>query len=343
MAILSCSVADLRRVDFRPLPVQGPRRRVSETPAVLFSVVIPTYNRPERLHRCLLRLSQVHFPGEDFEVIVVDDGSSCCLESSLPPVANFRLLRQENAGPGAARNYGARKAQGRYLVFLDDDCIVELDWLSDYARAFETDPKALWGGKILTARTQNFYCHTAQWVADTVDQVFNSDPGRARFFSSNNFALDREAFLRIGGFSEKAFRVASEDREFCDRWSHRGGILKRVKGASIFHEPPLDLKRYCRMYFNYGRGAFRYHQWRTRRNSGRLVQDARFHLLLPRHLSDALRQFSWSRKLAFLVLVLLWQLFNGLGFAYQAIADKVRDPQGGPDEEATLSADYGAG
>lgn len=318
--------------------MQGLPQPASELAAVLFSVVIPTLNRPERLKRCLLHLSQVRFPASQFEVIVVDDGSACSLDSSLPPLANFRLLRQANAGPGAARNFGARQAQGRYLVFLDDDCVVDRAWLGDYARAFETDPDALWGGKILTCKTQNIYCQVAQWVADTVDQVFNSDPSSARFFSSNNFAMDRQSFIRVGGFSEVVFRVASEDREFCDRWIYLGGTLKRVDGASIFHEPPLDLKKYCRMYFNYGRGAFRYHQWRSQRRSGTITQDVRFHLLLPRHLVQAMSRLSWSQRLPFGALVLLWQFFNGLGFFYQALQDRIGPFQGSLQEEAALRA-----
>lgn len=106
------------------------------------SVIIPVYNRPRMIESCLLSLA----PGLGLvdEVIVVDDGSSDgetpaatesvirAIETSRPEFkGRIRLVRQENAGPGAARNNGARQARGRWISFLDsDDC-----WLPWSAQA----------------------------------------------------------------------------------------------------------------------------------------------------------------------------------------------------------------
>src|SRR5690242_16282570 len=96
-----------------------------------FSVVVPTYNRPQPLSRCLDALARLYYPREQFEVIVVDDGST---ESLAALVKNFqerldiRYLREEHAGPGMARNVGAAHARGEYLAFTDDDCAPCPDW-----------------------------------------------------------------------------------------------------------------------------------------------------------------------------------------------------------------------
>ena len=85
-----------------------------------FSIVIPTYNRPDRLETCLESLFQLEYPFNRFEVIVVDNGSPVALKPVVEPFRgplDLRFHRQENAGPAAARNARARQAQGTFLVF----------------------------------------------------------------------------------------------------------------------------------------------------------------------------------------------------------------------------------
>ncbi len=84
-----------------------------------FSVIIPTYQRPEQLGTCLSALTELDYPSDRFEIIVVDDGSPVSPE---PVVASFRdrlnltLLTQPNSGPASARNTGAAHAKGEFLA-----------------------------------------------------------------------------------------------------------------------------------------------------------------------------------------------------------------------------------
>lgn len=92
------------------------------------SVVIPTFNRRGSLARCLASLSFQTFPLDDFEVIVVSDGSTDDTISFLQSFSSQFLLRwfsQENSGSAAAQNLGVGKAAGDIIIFLDDDCICE--------------------------------------------------------------------------------------------------------------------------------------------------------------------------------------------------------------------------
>lgn len=80
-----------------------------------FSIIIPTYSRPEQLVACLQSLTHLDYPRDRFEVIVVDDGSDMPLEGVVTPLRNWlevTLLRQMNSGLGVARNTGAARAKG---------------------------------------------------------------------------------------------------------------------------------------------------------------------------------------------------------------------------------------
>ena len=116
----------------------------------LFSIIIPTYERPRQLATCLQALTHLAYPSHRFEVIVVNDGSEKPLNSVVDPYRhrlNVILLSQPNAGPATARNTGAAQARGRFLVFTDDDCAPSPDWLKFLAKRFAATPDCAIGGR----------------------------------------------------------------------------------------------------------------------------------------------------------------------------------------------------
>src|SRR6266542_3472340 len=104
---------------------------------VELSIVIPTRDRPSSLRACLAALANQQNVTGEIEVVVVDDGSVRNVEPSLAgwPGGPVRLLHQANAGPGAARNRGAREARGRVLLFLDDDVVGETELVATHLAA----------------------------------------------------------------------------------------------------------------------------------------------------------------------------------------------------------------
>jgi len=97
-----------------------------------FSVIVPTYNRPRELADCVASLARQEYPRDQFEVIVVDDGSAVSPAAVIAPFRNclnVEVHRVTNGGPGAARNRGAHLARGRILAFTDDDCRPSPNWL----------------------------------------------------------------------------------------------------------------------------------------------------------------------------------------------------------------------
>ena len=101
------------------------------------SVIIPTYNRAQQLRICLDALSSQTQPDADFEVVVVDDGStdttSTLLETLKTPYT-LRFLKQEHSGQQNARNRGAQAARGRYCLFLDDDIVADPNLVTEHLR-----------------------------------------------------------------------------------------------------------------------------------------------------------------------------------------------------------------
>ncbi len=249
-----------------------------ETRPLCFSVIIPTYNRPKQLVQCLHAIRQTAYPRSGFEVLVVDDGSREPLEeivTAFRDSISITFIKQNHAGPSAARNRGAKQAQGQYLIFTDDDCLPQADWMEKLEQRFKQTKDCIIGGKTLNHLKHNPYASASQMIIDVVYAYYNADPSRAVFFASNNLALPKDLFFQSGGFEESF--TAAEDREFCDRW--RGQRLKMIYAPEviIYHAHPLNLRRLWKQHFVYGQGAFRFHQKRARQKSGRFEVDFSFY------------------------------------------------------------------
>src|SRR5262245_6394949 len=99
------------------------------------SIIIPTFNRSDALLSTLDAIARVNYPSDRWEAIVVDDASTDETLNVIPSWigqngAPVRYVRQSiNAGPAAARNRGASEAKGEYLIFIDNDIIVEPDFI----------------------------------------------------------------------------------------------------------------------------------------------------------------------------------------------------------------------
>lgn len=234
----------------------------------VFSIIIPTYNRPGQLADCLAALAQLDYPPDRFEVLVVDDGGAL---SPAPVVDRFqqrlaiRLIRQTNGGPGSARNMGAKNAKGQILAFTDDDCLPQPDWLRTLARRFLSAPDpVIVGGHVVNLLVNNRYAVASQLIVDMGHAYHNSDPERARFFTANNLAIPEERFRELGGFDMTFGTTASEDRDLCGRWLHRGYRMISASEAVVGHAHRLTWRSFCWQHFNYGRGAVRLQQARKR-------------------------------------------------------------------------------
>ncbi|MEB3281467.1 MAG: glycosyltransferase [Lyngbya sp.] len=289
-----------------------------------FSLVIPTYNRPDRLKNCLQSISNLDYPRDRFEVIIVDDGSSMPLEPVVTPFhqkIEITFITQPNAGPASARNTGAAKARGKFIVFTDDDCQPTANWLNSLETQFTQTPESLLGGKTLNALPDNLYSTASQLLIDYLYEYYNADREQASFFASNNFALSTDSFHQVGRFDTTFPLAAGEDREFCDRWLYYGYQMVAVPDAQIYHAHKLTLKSFWRQHFNYGRGAFHFHQLRAKRGVGEIkVEPLSFYFKLLSY--PFVQPEHHQPRLILSLLFFVSQVANVLGFFRERINSK---------------------
>ena len=310
-----------------------------------YSIIIPTFRRPEPLTRCLEAIAALEFPKDRFEVIVVDDGSDdppSSMIASLDASVDAHLLCARHGGPASARNTGAQRARGRVLVFTDDDCVPTANWLMaiDRSMAVRDEPVAV-GGRVVNVLDDDVYAAASQGVVDFLYEYYGEHPAPWRFFTSNNLAVPRHEFMEIGGFDEGFELAAAEDRDFCERWRAAGFELQYAADAVVGHAHKLDFARFNRQHFVYGRGAFDLHRSRAKRGARALrLESLRFYFGLVTH---PLRRASGARALALTVLHAWSQAAYASGYFFERIrrgwvVDAAPERRGSDDDDASDDA-----
>ncbi|MCZ6506425.1 MAG: glycosyltransferase family A protein, partial [Acidobacteria bacterium] len=179
--------------------------------APFFSIVMPVLNGGRAFEQCLDAVARSGF--RDWELIVVDDGSS---DASVELAARHGarvLATKGRQGPAAARNLGSEAAVGRFLFFLDADCEVHPDTLERAARHLEADPDldALFGSYDLSPAATGLVSQFKNLLHHFVHQ---SGEEQATTFWAGCGVVRRETFLRLGGFDAGRFpRPSIEDIE----------------------------------------------------------------------------------------------------------------------------------
>lgn len=192
------------------------------------SVVIPTFNRRARLGRVLAALASQTFPRDEFEVVLVSDGSTDgtddYLESSNVPLP-IVAVSQPNAGPAAARNRGVEIANGDLVLFVDDDVVAAPDLVEQHAKTHQRDGAGLVViGPMLTPPDFRMNAWVSWEQAMLYKQYAAMKRGdwtaTFRQFYTGNASLARSTLLDAGGFDTR-FRRA-EDVELAYRLDEAG-------------------------------------------------------------------------------------------------------------------------
>jgi glycosyltransferase involved in cell wall biosynthesis len=158
-----------------------------------FSVIIPTHNRRASLAKSLEILLMQEF--DDFEIIIVDDGSTDDTGEFLKTIAStkVRCISQENSGVTTARNEGAFISRGAYLIFLDDDDEVSSRWLVDFSDLLSKQPKP-----------DILYCGICiKDIGANLVRYYRPDSELWRFVLSGCWAVRREVFHQVGGYDTR--------------------------------------------------------------------------------------------------------------------------------------------
>ena len=215
-----------------------------------FSIIICTRNGGQRIGNCLRSIKNV--TGNLIETIVVVDGSS---DDTADFVAKkFPWVRLECIGPSglsAARNAGARIAQGEILAFTDDDCEVDHEWITRLQRIFQEGRFAAVGGPNLSPKPKNWQ-EAVVCAAPGAPSHVMLDDEQAEHLPGCNLAVTRSAFDTIGGFDPQ-FCTAGDDVDFCWRLQDAGLLLGFAPGAYVWHWRRQTLVKFLIQQLGYGR------------------------------------------------------------------------------------------
>ncbi len=187
--------------------------------AMRFSVVVPAYNEELWIRKPLEALQKQSF--DDFEVIVVVGGNDNTFDVAKEYTKKVYREPPGTKGPAAARNYGAKKARGEIVAFIDADTLPNPRWLESYDKCFSDD--VVGSGGPVYADSKNAYYRFIYWLDQDLFYRISSLLGFHQF-SGNNCAYRRREFLKIGGFNVETSML--EDVELAMR-------MKRV-GKEVF-------------------------------------------------------------------------------------------------------------
>lgn len=214
---------------------------------MFISVVIPAFNAAATIADCLQAVQNQTIPPDQYEIIVVDDGSwddTAVLVSQLCPKA--QLLRCAiNRGAAAARNQGILAAQGELVCFTDADCTPTPTWLAELTRPFQQTAVDACKGVYAT--------HQPQLVARFVQLEYEDKYDRMARLPQIDFvdtyaaAYRRQLLIDNGGFNEKIFYV--EDQELSFRLAAQNRLMLFTPTAVVYHHHSHTLLRYMRKKF----------------------------------------------------------------------------------------------
>ena len=200
------------------------------------SVIIPTFNRKAKLERCMQALAAQTLGADEFEVIVVDDGSTDDTQESLrKQTTPFRLshFQQKNQGAGAARRFGVEQARGEYLLLMNDDTIADVNLLQEHLalqRRHHDSCFAVLGTfeyeRPARHRALTHFLSTDPFMFPQKNMHPDWYYGHAHFVTCN-LSVRRDAVLACGSF-DPAFRLG-EDTEL--------GLRMATKGSKVLFHP----------------------------------------------------------------------------------------------------------
>lgn len=233
----------------------------------MISIIVPAYNAEATIERCLQALSS-QTAIQESEIVVVSDGSTDRTGEIVRGYPEVRLLEQENQGPAAARNLGAREARGTVLLFTDADCAPLPDWAEQLSRPIVAGEAV---GTKGTYRTDQ-----RSLVARFVQQEYEEKYARmARdrqidFIDTYSAGYSREIFVANGGFDTIFPSASVEDQEFSFRLARQGLRMVFVPAATVVH-------RHADTVTGYARKKFRIGFWKalvSRRYPEKMVRDS---------------------------------------------------------------------
>ena len=227
-----------------------------------YSFIIPVYNRPDEVEELLGSLTTQRV--KPHEVILVEDGSTLPCEEVASRYADqlpIHYYMKPNGGPGPARNYGAARATGDYLIILDSDCLLPTDYLEAVDRELQREPADAFGGP---DRAHPSFTPLQKAINYSMTSFFTTGGIRGgkkkldKFYPrSFNMGMRREVYEALGGFSPMRF---GEDIDLSIRLFEGGYRCRLFPEAWVWHKRRTDLKKFFKQVHNSGMARINLHK-----------------------------------------------------------------------------------
>ncbi|MDE6257259.1 MAG: glycosyltransferase [Muribaculaceae bacterium] len=219
---------------------------------MLFSIIVPVYNRPEEVADLLQSLKAQTDKG--FEIILVEDGSTIPALPEGYDASSLRLkyYKKSNEGRSIARNYGIEHADGDFFIFVDSDCILPPDYIAKLRKSMEENPTDCFGGPDAahdsftdTQKAINY----AMTAFLTTGGIRGGKVSMEKFTPRTfNMGFARKVYEKVGGFRE----MFSEDIDMSTRIRLAGFSIMLYPDVAVFHKRRGNLKKFWKQVHVFG-------------------------------------------------------------------------------------------
>jgi glycosyltransferase involved in cell wall biosynthesis len=223
--------------------------------SILFSVIVPVFNRPDEVEELLQSLcQQTH---KNFEVVIVEDGSQVHCEEIVRKYASKLIIQyffKPNSGPGDSRNFGANHATGDYFIFFDSDCIIPTQYFEIVHKYLTNNFIDAYGGADASHKSFSdiqkaiSYAMTSTLTTGGIRGGKNYNPKKFHP-RSFNMGFSREVFEATNGFGKMRF---GEDIDMSLRILAKNFKTTLIQGAFVYHKRRTDFKKFFKQVHNSG-------------------------------------------------------------------------------------------
>lgn len=218
-----------------------------------YSVIIPVYNRPDEVDELLASLCTQTVG--DFEVLVVEDGSSVPCRTVVERYADrlaVRYFDKPNSGPGQSRNYGVERAAGEYVIVLDSDAVLPEGYLAAVDAELRREPCDAFGGPDRAHASFTPMQKAINYAMTSFLTTGGIRGGKVQMEKfvprTFNMGFTREVYGKVGGFKE----MFSEDIDMSTRIRLAGYAPVLLREAVVYHKRRGNLKKFWRQVHVFG-------------------------------------------------------------------------------------------